>query len=139
MNKKQFNNGTNMIIQIMVGLLASLGASIVIMMIGAILLNNEIVGEASITWLTLLVWTVSVLIGTIIQKYAFAVKNILVPCATAMIYFVILIAVKMLFIESGFTGIGQGIAAILAGTLPSVILIARNKSENSKRFRYRTG
>lgn len=139
MKKKTFElkNSTNIIIPIMSGVIISLIISVLLMIAGSIMMNNEVVGETSLPWIVMIIWPISVCVGTIIPTFACKINKIVIPSVTALLYLVVLISIKMLFIDSDFTGIGQGIAAIVVGVLPSLFIITQNKPGKSKKYKYR--
>lgn len=118
------------VIAILISLLGSI--------IGAILMNRELIGESAAFILPIIVWIASGFTGTMVAAKLARSRYLLVAGITALIYLFVLISVSILIFDGKFTALWQGIVSVLAGGGLSLILSSRKNTGKKHKVKYRS-
>ena len=137
MDKKRIfsKKNTSEVLQVMIGVLLALLITLIGMVVGASFLENGIITEMREGWYTFAIWFMAPCIATMLLTFS-GERNFITICAIGVIYFIILLCIKMLFIDCAFCGIGKGIIAIIAGVIPALLIIFYKSNGKRKKYKY---
>ena len=133
----QNNNKSSPIAIMGISLLSSLILSFIGCVFTAYMVSGGKWGEEHYGTVSFILWMVGALSGTMITCLTTKERRLLMIGISAMLYFVCLIGTHIMFFEGSLIRIGQGILAILLGSIPSIILSFRKNTPNRKKIKYR--
>lgn len=118
-------------------LIIALIVSIVGAFVGTLMLNNEILPEESAKMIAFVIWVIAAFTGSISSSRFSGTESILPVLITNLTYAAVLAGIGILFFESNFGNILAAFLAIIAGSVPAILIAINNKSKNHKRIRYK--
>lgn len=119
-----------------IGVLTALAISVIGTIICALLMDKESIGVESAALMTIMIWVVSTVCGTMITGKTSENNKISLIAITAAVYLLLLMGLKCILFHEPFSGIGKGIVMILIGTVPSLFLFGKPKGRKKIKFKY---
>lgn len=118
-----------------IGTVFSMITGLIIMMIMALLVNREMIKEEALNWLVNIIWAISVFVGTLFaQKKSTNAK--LLSVGITVLFLVLIVSVNTLLLFDGnFESIGKGVAFMLCGATPSMLLILKKPKKEKIKFK----
>ena len=137
--KKKLNTSLNMngmIISVLIGTLSAVVFTLLGTVICSYMINRGLIGENGIGVASLIIWFASAMLGTLICYASNKSKILPAVLITISIYILLLMGLKIILFDAPFCGIGKGILCVFAGTIPSIMLSAKQKSGKKTKFKY---
>lgn len=122
---------------IIIGIIAALAFTLIGSLAASAIISGSDVGEGFYRYASWSIWALSVIIGCIAERIVSKNNNLLGTVAATVGYVIVLCGIQMLFFDSIFQNLVQGIGIILAGMLLSILLLANKNAGNKKKFRFR--
>lgn len=138
MKKKSIktNGVTSAAMKVGIGVLTALIISVIGIIICALLIDKEYIGVESDALITMMIWVMSSLCGTMIAGKMSENNKISIIAITAAIYLLLLMGLKCILFHEPFSGIGKGMLMILVGSAPSLFLFGKPKGGKKVKFKY---
>lgn len=138
MKKKSIktNGVTSAAMKVSIGVLTALIVSMIGIIICALLIDKEYIGVESAALITMMIWIVSSLCGTMMAGKTSDNNKIPIIAITVVIYLLFMIGLKCILFHEPFSGIGKGILMILIGSAPSLFLFGKPKGGKKMKFKY---
>ena len=131
------NNRSSPIMMIAVSLAISLLISFIGCVFTTYMISGGKWGEEHYGTASFILWLIGTLSGTMILGLTIKEKRLLMIGISALLYFLFLVGMHIMFFEGSISRIGQGILAIILGSIPSVVLSLRKNASNQKKIKYR--
>ena len=119
------------------GVVAAVVLSLLGTILGAYLMDREMVGASASSVLSMSIRIVSVLASTVITIKLTDHQLLLTAAVTAIVYFFVLIGIAILFFDSPFEAIWQGGIGILAGGALALVICSRKNKEKKHKVHYK--
>ncbi len=131
------NNKASPIVTMAISLVSSLLISFIGCVFTTYMISGGKWGEEHYGTAGFILWMIGALSGTMITCLTIKEKRLLMIGISALLYFLFLIGMHIMLFEGSLTRIGQGILAIILGSIPSVLLSLRKNKPNQKKIKYR--
>ena len=125
----------SMWINVVYGLGVSISITILGCMLGAIMLNREMI-DSFTTIMSMITWIASSFCGTSITARQSRGNKLLVLSITAAVYLFVLVGISILFFDDSFHTLWQGITGILIGAGITVLTFGKNRTKHNN-IKYR--
>lgn len=122
---------------ITIGMIAALVFTFIGSLVASAIISGSYVGEGFYRSASWGIWVLSAMIGCIAERIVSKNNSLLGMVATTIGYIIVLCGIQMLFFDSAFQNLVQGIGIIFAGMLLSILLLANKNAGNKKKFRFR--
>ena len=133
---KQSAKNNDSLLAVSLGVCAALFLTLIGATVIASMINRGILEANNISFISIGVWFISSFAGMFLYSKVTKTKSIPVALIIAGIYIFVLLGLKIIIFDAPFTGIGKGIAAILAGVLSGSVLFLKKKSVNKVKIKY---
>ena len=116
------------------GAAVSLLMTFAICLLGGWMIGSELISQQAIGYCSIVALLASVIFGSITAWKKIRRKRLLVCVASAVVYFMILTLITLLFFDGGYKGMGVTFITVLMGAAVSVLVTDRpKKSKSGKR------
>lgn len=123
-------------VEVIVGVLVAVGMMMLFSVIGAILINKNVVPEDQQVHIAFVIHFISVCISTFAVKLIYKGDNILQTILIACVYFLILLVVHTTM-KTDYFNVLTMFVAVIGGTMPSIITGFLKKKGKNRGYRYR--
>lgn len=123
-------------VEVIVGVLVAVGMMMLFSVIGAILINKNVVPEDQQVHIAFVIHFISVCISTFAVKLIYKGDNILQTILYACVYFLILLVVHTTM-KTDYFNVLTMFVAVIGGTMPSIITELLKKKGKSRGYKYR--
>lgn len=124
-------NGQTMQPAIAVGL--GVGVSVILAVISAvcaaIMIQNETIKQENMRLISVCTQVMSAFLGSLAASKLAGKMPAIFSAITCIVYFLLLLAANILFMDGQFSGVGEGLLCIIAGGVLSILPIFIKKKE----------
>lgn len=123
-------------VEVIIGVLIAVGMMMLFSVIGAILINKNVVPEDQQVHIAFVIHFISMCISTFAVKFIYKGDNILQTILIACVYFLIILVVHTTM-KTDYSNIITMFAATIGGAMPSIITELLKKKGKSRGYKYR--
>ena len=120
-----------------IGVVTAIVMTILGCVINASMIHGGTLGENSVQFISMIVWFVSTMVGTMISGKLSVTNMVLTMALVAVIYFLILMSTKVFLFSQPYSAMGKGIGVIAAGLIPGLLYSIKGKVNKKPKFKYR--
>ena len=120
-----------------IGVVTAIVMTILGCVINASMIHGGTSGENSAQFISMIVWFVSTIVGTMISGKLSVTNMVLTMALVAVIYFLILMSTKVILFSQPYSAMGKGIGVIAAGLIPGLLYSIKGKVDKKPKFKYR--
>ena len=120
-----------------IGVVTAIVMTILGCVINASMIHGGTLGENSAQFISMIVWFVSTIVGTMISGKLSVTNMVLTMALVAVIYFLILMSTKVILFSQPYSAMGKGIGVIAAGLIPGLLYSIKGKVNKKPKFKYR--
>lgn len=132
--KRTSQAGPSTIIKdILLGQLAGMLTSTLLLLFASVLIHNGTIAEYRINLIISSIQFVSVLISCLLAGKKAGQKYAIICGATALIHCVLLLCVTIMFFDSSFQGVGTGVGMCAAGCVAACTICMTGRGKKRKR------
>jgi len=123
-------------VEVIVGVLIAVGMMMLFSVIGAILINKNVVPEDQRVHIAFVIHFISMCISTFALKLIYKKDNLLQTILVVCVYFLIILVVHTTM-KTDYSNVITMFAATIGGAMPSIITELLKKKGKSRRYKYR--
>ena len=136
MKTKNINSKRVSIKASIVGVVCAISATLIMSVVASILLSTEKVSEEKLGVLVFLIQMISAFVGCVCSSAMGKGNRLIQSLTTAGLYYFVLMATTVLFLDGTFHGMLQGMGAIALGSaIPMLTRLFLRKQGNSFKIR----
>lgn len=130
-------NIQSVVFPVIVGIIGAIVITTAGCLIIASMIHSGTIGENSAAFASMIVWFVSTVAATMISEKLSEKNLVLTMTLVAVMYFLILMGLKVLLFSHPYSAIGKGIGIIAAGFVPGLLYSFRGKVHKTPKFKYK--
>lgn len=130
-------NIQSVVLPVIVGIIIAIVITTAGSLINASMIHSGTLGENSAEFVSMIVWFVSTVAATMISAKLSDKNLVLTMTLVAVMYFLILMGLKVLLFSHPYSAIGKGIGTIAAGFVPGLLYSIRGKVDKTPKFKYK--
>lgn len=119
----------------MIGTLTGIIVSCLLTIAIAAMINNGRIKEDSLGVFSYIIWSVSVMAGTLLAQKKTHSMKFAAASATAIFYVIALCIIAIIIFDGNVSSIGKGIVITFLSTIPSLIAILKRTKKESVKFK----